>query len=235
MRKTSDYGSDEITEVVAIDGPAGTGKSSVAKRVADALGYAYLDTGAMYRAATWWALHEKIDLDDCEAAAAVVARMALKMHAVDGCLKVLVGEEDVSAAIRSPEVTRVIYKLDQNAEVRAQLVAWQRAFGAEQPTVAEGRDMGTVVFPKAKCKVFLDASLDERTGRRARELRASGRSVDEAVLREEIAERDRKSRERKVSPLRRAEDAVLVDTTAMTLDEVVDRIVCLAREAFSRV
>ena len=217
----------DITHVVAIDGPAGAGKSTVAQRVAQALGMAFLDTGAMYRAVTWWVLGQALDLDDPEALAAAARDVPLEMRED----MVLVAGRDVSAAIRSPEVTRQIHRLDQNPAVRAHLVQLQQAFGARQPTVAEGRDIGTVVFPRAKCKVYLDASLDERTRRRAAQLAAQGFEVDREALRLEIFERDRKSIERTESPLRRADDAVLIDTTGMGLDEVVDQIVGLAREA----
>ena len=215
--------------VVAIDGPAGAGKSTVARRVAERLGYAFLDTGAMYRAATWRAITVGVDLDDPVAAAESTRAMRLELNDREGGLQVLVDGQDVSEAIRSPEVTRVTYKLDENPEVRAHLVMLQRAFAAKRPTVAEGRDMGTVVFPNAKCKIFLDASIEERTRRRAAELQAKGIEVDMDLLREEIRVRDEKARTRAVAPLRRAEDAILVDTTDLAIDEVVDKIVRLAR------
>ncbi|MBN2307565.1 MAG: (d)CMP kinase [Candidatus Hydrogenedentes bacterium] len=219
------------TDIIAIDGPAGAGKSTTAKRVAAALGYAFLDTGAMYRAATWWAMEQGVDLDDPAAVAAATRALPLRMEEHDGRARVFVGDRDVTEAIRSPEVTRCIFKLDQNPDVRAHLVALQRAFGARQPTVAEGRDIGTVVFPQAKCKVYLDASLDERARRRAAEMAGKGKTVSPDALRAEIHERDEKSKTRAVSPLRRAEDAVLIDTTSMTQDEVVAAIVELARRA----
>ena len=215
--------------VVAIDGPAGAGKSTVARRVAERLGYAFLDTGAMYRAATWRAITAGIDLDDPVAAAESTRAMRLDLNDREGGLQVLVDGQDVSEAIRSPEVTRVTYRLDENPEVRAHLVMLQRAFAAKRPTVAEGRDMGTVVFPNAKCKIFLDASIEERTRRRAAELQAKGLEVDMDLLREEICVRDEKARTRAVAPLRRAEDAILVDTTDLAIDEVVEKIVRLAR------
>jgi len=144
--------------------------------------------------------------------------------------RVTVDGEDVTAAIRTPEVTRLIYRLDQIPGVRRILVDHQRRFGERGPTVAEGRDIGTVVFPAARCKIFLDASLDCRTRRRAAELAAKGMPADFEQLREEIRERDEKSRTRADSPLRRADDAVLVDSTDLTADQVVDALVALARE-----
>ena len=221
---------DEISDVVAIDGPAGAGKSTVARRVADTLGYAFLDTGAMYRAATWRALDRGVALDDPAALAESTRAMQFAVKEEGGGLRVWVDGQDVTDAIRTPEVTRAIYHLDHNPEVRACLVALQQAVGAQQPTVAEGRDIGTVVFPKARCKIYLDASLDERVRRRAEELEAKGMAVDRSVLREEIRRRDEKDMGRAISPLRCAPDAMRVDTTGMTLDEVVEKIVALARE-----
>ncbi len=219
----------DITQIVAIDGPAGAGKSTVARRVAETLGFAFLDTGAMYRAATWWAMHRGIDLSDGNALADATRAMPLELIETAQGLQVLVDGHDISADIRTPEVTREIWRLDQNPEVRAHLVELQRRFGARRPTVAEGRDMGTVVFPVARCKIFLDASLDERTRRRMKELEDKGMAVDFETLRAEIHERDEKTRTRAVAPLRRADDAELVDTTGLGIDQVVDAIVTLAR------
>jgi len=220
----------EATQIVAIDGPAGAGKSTTAKNVARLLGFAFLDTGAMYRAATWWALDQGVNLDDPEALASNTARMTLQIDETDAGQVVRVNGVDVSEAIRTPAITNLIYKLDQNSSVRAQLVALQRRFGEQQPTVAEGRDIGTVVFPKAKCKIFLDASLDARTDRRARQLQEKGAPVDLEKLRADLHERDEQSRNRADSPLRQADDAVLLDTTALTFDEAVGEIVALARK-----
>jgi CMP/dCMP kinase len=223
-------GTSPATRIVAIDGPVGTGKSSVAKQVAKELGYAFLDTGAMYRAATWRALHHNIDLDDGAALAESARLMDLDLRDTETGQAVRVDGEEVTKAIRESRVTNLIYKLDQNPEVRAHLVALQRRFGEKQPTVAEGRDIGTVVFPNAKCKIYLDADLEERSRRRAAQLEKAGVSVDRDRLREAIRDRDQKSMTRAVSPLRKADDAVLVDTTEMTFDEVVREIVRLARE-----
>ena len=220
----------EATQIVAIDGPAGAGKSTVAKRVAKELGFAFLDTGAMYRAATWRALKHTIDLDDPQALAASTEAMNLVLEETPGGQRVVVDGEDVAKVIRTPEVTRLIFNLDQNSAVRRSLVGLQRRFGENQPTVAEGRDVGTVVFPKAKCKIFLDASLECRTQRRAEDLRKAGQPVDLDQLRADIHERDEKARNRADSPLRQADDAVLVDTSNLTIDEVVAELARLARE-----
>ncbi|MBX7255395.1 MAG: (d)CMP kinase [Candidatus Hydrogenedentes bacterium] len=218
------------TEIVAIDGPAGAGKSTVARKVAEVLGYAFLDTGAMYRAATWLALTNGVDLDDAQALANTTRSMNLDLREVDGRQQVLVGDEDITHAIRTPEVTRQISKLDHNPEVRAHLVALQQAFGARRPTVAEGRDIGTVVFPHAKCKIYLDASLEERTRRRALEFEKKGIAFDSKQLMEDIRQRDHRDMSRSVGPLKKADDAVVVETDGLTPDEVVDRIVRLAKE-----
>lgn len=220
----------EATQIVAIDGPAGAGKSTTAKHVARILGFSFLDTGAMYRAATWWALDQGVDLDNPEALAANTAKMTLAIDETDAGQVVRVNGVDVSDAIRTPAITNLIYKLDQNSSVRAQLVALQRRFGEQQPTVAEGRDIGTVVFPKAQCKIFLDASLEARTERRARQLQEKGAAVDREKLRADLNERDEQSRNRADSPLRQADDAVLLDTTALTFEEAVGEIVALARK-----
>lgn len=220
----------DATQIVAIDGPAGAGKSTTAREVARSLGFAFLDTGAMYRAATWWALHEGIDLDDPAALAAHTGRMGLDIEETPGGQRVRVNGTDVTDAIRTPEITRQIFKLDQNSQVRTQLVALQREFGERQPTVAEGRDIGTVVFPRARCKIFLDASLETRAERRARQLAEKGAEVDLAALRDELHERDEQSRNRADSPLRQAEDAVRLDTTSLSFDEAVAAIVATAKE-----
>ena len=219
----------EITEIVAIDGPVGAGKSSVGRCVADKLDFAYLDTGAMYRAATWWAIHRGVNLDDPDALTAATCEMPLDMTEQNGKLQVKVGGEDITDAIRTPEITRQIFKLDHVPGVRAHLVTLQRAFCARRPTVADGRDMGTVVFPKARWKIYLDASVDERVRRRAAQLAEKGVQVDMAELKQEVLERDQKNMTRAISPLRKAEDARLVDTTNLSFDDAVNTIVNIVR------
>ena len=220
----------EATQIVAIDGPAGAGKSTVARAVAQELGFAFMDTGAMYRAATWRALRHDISLEDPEALAASTREMKLEIEEGAAGQKVRVDGEEVTQAIRTPEVTREIYRLDQLSPVRRTLVELQRRFGEKQPTVAEGRDIGTVVFPRAKCKIYLDASLECRAARRARELEAKGLVVDWDQIREEIRERDHKSMTRADSPLCKAEDAIVVDTSDMAPDTVVATLARIARE-----
>lgn len=219
---------ETLVDIVAIDGPAGAGKSTVAREAARRLGMRFLDTGAMYRAATWWAMHSRVDLGDRAALEASTRAMPLELIEHGGGLLVRVAGQDVSQAIRTPEVTRNIRHLDGVPGVRAHLVQLQREFAAKGPAVAEGRDMGTVVFPRARCKIFLDASIGERAQRRALELEKNGERVDRAALEAEIAARDENDRNRAVAPLRPASDAVHVDTTGKPLPQVIDEIVRIA-------
>lgn len=218
------------TKVVAIDGPAGAGKSSVSRQVARELGFAFLDTGAMYRAATWRALDRGVPLDDPDALIASTQAMALEMREEPEGVRVFVDGREVTRDIRTPEVTRTIFRLDQIPGVRRRLVDLQREFGCRQPTVAEGRDIGTVVFPNAHCKIYLDASPECRARRRAAELASQGKPAPFEEVLSEMAERDRQNMNRADSPLRKAEDAVLVDTTDMTPDQVIARLIQLAQE-----
>ncbi len=220
----------EATQIIAIDGPAGAGKSSTARAVAERLGFAFLDTGAMYRAATWWAVHNNINLDNPEALAENTRQMHLEMFEVDGVQQVTVNGHDVTEAIRSPEVTSLIYRLDQNADVRQQLVALQRQFGEKEPTVAEGRDIGTVDFPKAGCKIYMDASPEVRAQRRLKQL--ADKDIIEAYeeILQAIIERDTQAMQRVESPLCQAEDAVRLDTSDLNFNEVVEAIITLARK-----
>jgi cytidylate kinase len=220
------------THVVAIDGPAGAGKSTVARGVAERLGFAYLDTGAMYRAATWWALHEGVDLDDPNAVTTVTETMDLDLHDDNGQLEVFVNGHDITTAIRSKEVTLTVHRVSRVPEVRERIVALQRAIGSRKSVVAEGRDIGTVVFPNTACKVYIEAEPGERARRRANDLEATGESVDLEQLEQEIRARDQHDATRTTSPLRPAEDATILDTTDMTAEEAVDAIVTLANRAF---
>jgi len=194
--------------IVAIDGPAGAGKSTVARATADALGFTYLDTGAMYRCAALARLRDpQVDI------AALVIALGDRVR---------LGGEDVTEAIREPQVSAAASRVAADPQVRAAMVERQRALLAEGDWVAEGRDIGTVVAPHAELKVFLTADSDERARRRAAQ---TGQSLDEVVA--EQAERDERDRERDASPLTAAADAVIVDTSGVTLQDVVDRIVRL--------
>ncbi|MBW3594631.1 MAG: (d)CMP kinase [Actinobacteria bacterium] len=209
---------------VAIDGPAGAGKSTVARAVADALGFTYVDTGAMYRAIALRALERGIDPADAGAAAELASSVDLTLR--DG--GVYVDGRDVTGSIRSADVTRSSAQIATHAGVRAALVEMQRRMASAVDVVMEGRDIGTHVLPNAPVKVFLTASLDERAHRRAREVGADDGELD--ALRTAISERDEVDRGRVVSPLAQAPDAVVIDTTGRSVDEVVAEIVDLVTE-----
>ena len=213
--------------VVAVDGPVGSGKSTVARRVADRLGYVYLDTGAMYRAVGLLATEAGVDLSD-EAAVVPVARDARLRFDGDG--RLWAGDRDVSDRIRTLEIGGAASVVSVLPGVRRLLVERQRELGAGADIVMAGRDIGTNVFPDADVKVFLTARPEVRAARRAAELRAKGEDVDEAEVLAALVERDRRDSERAVAPLRMAADAVEVDTTGLTLEEVVDTVVRVARE-----
>ena len=220
--------------IIAIDGPAGSGKSTTAKRVAERLGLLYIDTGAMYRAATLKVLEEGVALDDEHAISELMDQINIDLQQVDGQLKVFLDGVDVSDAIRSPEVTRSIAPVCAMAHVREVLVRKQREMGRNGGVVMEGRDIGTVVFPEADLKVYLTASIQERAKRRYRELKRKGIDMPLDRLEQEIATRDRTDQERDLAPLRQAPDALVIDTTDLTIDEQVERIIALAedRQAF---
>jgi len=217
--------------VVAVDGPAGAGKSTASRALAGRLGYAYVDTGAMYRAVGVIAHERGISLDDDDALAGLVAGLRFELR--DRGEGLAVDDRDVSAAIRRADAAELASRVSTRAVVRERLVALQRALGGGGGVVMEGRDIGTVVFPAADVKLYLTADPAERARRRAAELRARGEPVDESGLAREIAARDRRDSARAHSPLRPAADALQLDTTGLTLAEVVARmeaavVACLA-------
>ena len=212
------------SRVIAIDGPVGAGKSTVARALAQRLGYRYVDTGAMYRAVAWQATHRGIDLND-RAAVAEVAR-AIQVEFVPGAggQRVVAQGTDVTEAIRSPRMSEGASIVSAYPEVREALVALQRRMGEGGGVVMEGRDIGTVVFPNAEVKIYLDASLDNRARRRHEELRAKGEAITFEGVREALRERDHRDSTRAHSPLRAAPDAVVIDSTTLTVAQVVDEI-----------
>ena len=213
--------------VAAVDGPVGSGKSTVARRAARRLCYIYLDTGAMYRAVGLLAGEAGVPLDDEDAVVAVAREARLRFDA-EG--RLFAGERDLSAAIRTLEMGAAASRVSALPGVRRLLVEEQRAVGEDADIVMEGRDIGTNVFPDAAVKVFLTARPEVRAARRMAELRAMGDDVDEAQVLAALVERDRRDSTRAVAPLRKAADAVEVDTSEMTLDEVVDAVVRVIRE-----
>ncbi|MEN9227764.1 MAG: bifunctional pantoate--beta-alanine ligase/(d)CMP kinase [Gloeomargarita sp. GXS_bins_116] len=213
--------------ILAIDGPAGAGKSTVSRLVAQRLGLTYLDTGALYRAVTWAVLQGGIDPTDRVAVAELVARLHLELRWQPE-LRVYVNGVDVTDVIRTPEVTQVVSQIAAQPAVRQVLLALQRQYGQRGGIVMEGRDIGTTVFPEAEVKIFLTASVQERAQRRWRELQQQGvTDVEVGTIAEAIAARDAQDSQRAVSPLRQAADAVVIDSDGLTIQEVVDRIVAV--------
>ena len=215
--------------VVAIDGPAGAGKSTIAKLVAEKLGYAYIDTGAMYRSVAWKFLQTGKAFE--EAFISQLAQtMVIEFKPEASVNRVFVDSVEVTAAIRSTEVTAIVSKVAAIGAVREAMVAQQRRMGEAGGVLMDGRDIGTVVFPNAQLKVFLTASVEERALRRYKELIAKGEKVDLAQLQKDIASRDKQDSERAISPLRQAEDALLLDTSDMNIEQVTDKILQLVQE-----
>jgi cytidylate kinase len=207
--------------VIALDGPSGVGKSTTAKAVAQRLGWQYLDTGAMYRATALALRRAGVELADRAGLARILAGLSLAQE--DG--RYLLGGEDVSAAIRTPEINRMVTPVSADAEVRRELVAQQRRIGARGGWVVDGRDIGTVVFPDACCKIFLTASVAARAGRRFKELEDKGVPLPFAEVEADLRRRDQADSTRAVSPLCKADDAVELDSSGMDLEQVVAWIV----------
>lgn len=214
--------------IVAIDGPSGTGKSSTSKAVAAQLGLSYLDTGAQYRAITWWMVNNGIDLDDLSAIAAVAGKADIVSGTDPGAPTITVDGTDVAAPIRTGEVTSKVSAVSAVPEVRARITELQRtiALGAEKGIVVEGRDIGTTVLPDADLKIFLTASPEARAARRSGELKGS----DVKATQEALVARDKADSSRKTSPLAKADDAVEVDTSDLTLQQVIECVVTLVEE-----
>ena len=203
--------------MITLDGPAGAGKSTIARALAKQLGFRFLDTGAMYRAFTWKALESGVDLKSAAALAAMIRASSLQVEG--GC--VVLDGRDITAQIRDERITSNSRHLADPPEVRAELVRLQREFGRAGGLVTEGRDQGSVVFPDAEFKFYLDASIDERARRRAKELEARGERVDLAALKTSIHDRDERDRKRPVGALVKPAGAIVIDTSAMTVEEVV--------------
>ncbi|MGM0502420.1 MAG: (d)CMP kinase [Bacillota bacterium] len=216
--------------VIAIDGPAGAGKSTVAKKVADKLSYIYIDTGAMYRALTLKALRENVDVESAAELADLAHQTKIKFEKEGNQELVILDGENVTEQIRTNKVSNNVSLVAQIKEVREQLVKWQRQMAAQGGLVMDGRDIGTVVLPNADLKIFLTASVTERTKRRYQDLKNNGEVVDFEQLKKEIIRRDELDKNREFSPLKKAKDAHVIDTTDLDIPEVVNRIISLWRE-----
>lgn len=218
--------------VLTIDGPSGAGKGAVSAAVARRLGWNVLDSGAVYRAVALASLQRSVDLPDEEALVELARTLALGFEPGDDGIDVVLDGKRVGSLLRSEEVSARASRVAAIPTVRAALLALQRAARRAPGLVADGRDMGTVVFPDAQLKIFLDASVEERANRRYKQLKAKGESVMLSRLFRDMRERDRRDRERAVAPTVPASDAVVVDSTVLSLDQVIDRIVSLAFQRF---
>jgi CMP/dCMP kinase len=210
--------------IIAIDGPSAAGKSTLAKRLAKELGFTYLDTGAMYRALALKVLREGIDIGNDGMLTKLIGRTEIDLLETGGKLHVLLDGEDVSELIRTPEVSQMASKASASKTVRQWMLVLQRALGQRGDVVAEGRDIGTVVFPEAEVKIYLDASAQERARRRVEELRRAGRQVSlDETLREMVA-RDKRDSERDLAPLCKADDAVAIDSSALDAEALAQTV-----------
>ncbi len=212
---------------IAIDGPAGAGKSTIAKKVAEKLGFVYIDTGAMYRAMAFYYMNNGISVENKEAVIAEFDNIDISLKHVDGIQHIFLNGEDVSGLIRTAEVGENASKVSAIAEVRAKLVALQQAIAKTINVVMDGRDIGSVVLPDAELKIYLTASVKVRALRRYKERIEKGEEADLAEIEKEIEERDYRDMHRDASPLICVPDAIVVDTSDMSIDEVMDKIISL--------
>ncbi len=216
--------------VLTIDGPSGAGKGAVAAGVARHLGWQALDSGAVYRAVAVSALDQGVSADDVDALVVLCGDLPLSFEAGDDGIRVFLAGRAIDARLRQEEVSTMSSKIASQPAVRAALMDLQRSFRQPPGLVADGRDMGTVVFPDAQIKVFLDASVEERANRRYKQLKEKGKDVNFLRLFRDLEARDRRDRERSVSPTVPAADAEVIDSTAMTLEAVIDRVLSIARQ-----
>ena len=215
---------------VAVDGPAGSGKSTVAKEIAKALGILYIDTGAMYRTVGMACLKKCIDPADEGAVVASLDDLDMKIFPEAGGQRILLDGEDITSRIRTEEIGKAASSVAAYQKVREKLVEIQQGLAKEQSVIMDGRDIGTKVLPDAEVKIYLDASVEERAKRRVGELEAQGKTADLEIIREEIAHRDYQDMHRENSPLCRAEDAVNVDTTGLDIPAVTEKLLALIAE-----
>lgn len=216
--------------VIAIDGVSGSGKSTLAKQLAGKLHFMYLDTGAMYRALTWKALRAGIDLHDGDQVTALAHKTHLTIRRSDGGMRVFIDGVDVSDDIRKPDVADAVSIVSAHRGVREVMVKLQRQIAAQNDIVLEGRDVGTVVFPNADIKFYLDASVEERARRRLLELKEKGIAVTLDEVKKNIEERDRIDSTRDISPLKKAADAIVIDSTCLSIEEKTEKALACIHE-----
>lgn len=219
--------------LVTIDGPAGAGKTTVSRQVAEKLGYRYLDTGALYRGVALEAKNRGVAVDDDAGLETLLTGLTLRFEVVDGSSRLFAGDTDITDKIRTPEISMLASAVSARPVVRAALLGLQRQAGAAKKVVCEGRDMGTVVFPQADVKFFLDASVEERARRRFEELADSDSSLTLSQIEDDIRKRDNNDRTRSHAPLKAADDAVIVDSTSLSIAGVVEKMLSLIKERAS--
>lgn len=218
--------------IVAIDGPAGSGKSTLAKLLAKRLNFVHIDSGALYRGVAYLAIQNGASITDEQSVLRSVGNTKFEFRWVDGSNQLHLDGKSVGGLIRTEEVSAASSKVSALPGVRALLLGLQRSLGNSGGVVMEGRDIGTVVFPQAEVKIFLTASLEARAKRRSAELEAKGQAVDFESVMKEMAQRDKQDSERTIAPLKKAEDAKLVDTSGMSIDSVLDRLESIVRDAY---
>jgi len=216
--------------IIAIDGPAGAGKSTIARRIAQKLGFLYVDTGAMYRALTLKTLKERIDSKDIPRIIEMVQHTQVGLeNNEDGSLSVILDGEDVTCQIRQPRITKLVSDIARIKQVRDEMVRVQRRLGRQRDSILDGRDIGTVVFPDANKKFYIDAQFKERVRRRYKELIDLGQEITQEEVALDLGNRDRIDTTREIAPLRKAEDAFYIDTTEMSIDQTVDKVLSYIR------
>jgi len=215
--------------IIAIDGPAGSGKSTVAKLLAEKLNFTYIDTGAMYRAITFKVLKNNVNPHDETCVVDIAKKTKIDLISEKSCaIKVILDGADVSKEIRAPEITKIVSIISKIPQVRSIMLELQRALGKKNSSVLEGRDIGTVVFPDAEKKFYLDAAFNERVNRRFKELENNIKNISREDVESDLSNRDKIDSTRKIAPLKRAEDAILIDTTNLTIPQVVDKLYYLS-------
>lgn len=216
--------------VIAVDGPSGAGKSTISRALSKRLGYLEIDTGAMYRAMAWLARRSGVDLTDPQQVQTFSRQAEIDLQLENGATLVVANGQDITAEIRSPEISMLTSKISALAPVREAMMALQRRMGFKGGVILDGRDIGTVVFPDAELKFFLSASAEERGRRRFLELQARGVQTDLATTIDEVVQRDRQDSERELAPLRQADDAIPIDSTGLTIEQVVTHMETIFRE-----